>query len=185
VRNTWFCGGSVLVRRRIQTPSVVKVRSAVQLEGEVVLGASPPARRIISFLYLSADAVSVPALLEGGWGRLELKTAARAKPVRPLMSSPQAATTRPACEGWVGETCPRGKHLDEAGLADGFLAADEPVASGGAGGRPRTGGSSCGSRVSHSPRPGCGSSRRTSRGEVAGRRSARSVSCKPRGGRTW
>jgi hypothetical protein len=36
----------VLVRRRIQTPSVAKVRSAVQREGEVVLGASPPARRV-------------------------------------------------------------------------------------------------------------------------------------------
>jgi hypothetical protein len=45
VRNTASYGGSVLVRRRIQTPSVAKVRSAVQLEGEVVLGASPPARR--------------------------------------------------------------------------------------------------------------------------------------------
>ena len=42
---SWASGGSVLVRRRIQTPSVAKVRSAVQLEGEVVLGASPPARR--------------------------------------------------------------------------------------------------------------------------------------------
>ena len=35
----------MLVRRRIQTPSVAKVRSAVQREEEVVLGASPPARR--------------------------------------------------------------------------------------------------------------------------------------------
>ena len=34
----------MLVRRRIQTPSGAKVRSAVQPEGEVVLGASPPAR---------------------------------------------------------------------------------------------------------------------------------------------
>src|SRR5436190_10764212 len=41
-----ICGGSVLVRRWIQTPSVAKVRSAVQREGEVVLGASPPARRL-------------------------------------------------------------------------------------------------------------------------------------------
>ncbi|HEY7148793.1 MAG TPA: hypothetical protein VH420_05040, partial [Gaiellaceae bacterium] len=47
VRNTPFCGGSVLVRRWIQTPSVAKVRSAVQREGEVVLGASPPARRLL------------------------------------------------------------------------------------------------------------------------------------------
>ena len=37
-------GGSVLVRRRIQTPSDAKVLSVVQPEGEVVLGASPPAR---------------------------------------------------------------------------------------------------------------------------------------------
>ena len=35
----------MLVRRWIQTPSAAKVRSAVQREGEVVLGASPPARR--------------------------------------------------------------------------------------------------------------------------------------------
>jgi hypothetical protein len=34
----------VLVRRRIQTPSDAKVLSVVQPEGEVVLGASPPAR---------------------------------------------------------------------------------------------------------------------------------------------
>src|SRR6266545_5785204 len=38
-------GGSALVRRRIQTPSVATVLSVVQPEGEVVLGASPPARR--------------------------------------------------------------------------------------------------------------------------------------------
>src|SRR6266508_1081750 len=37
-------GGSALVRRRIQTPSDAKVLSVVQPEGEVVLGASPPAR---------------------------------------------------------------------------------------------------------------------------------------------
>jgi hypothetical protein len=36
----------VLVRRRIQTPSDAKVLSVVQPEGEVVLGASPPARLI-------------------------------------------------------------------------------------------------------------------------------------------
>ena len=35
----------MLVPRRIQTPSGATVRSVVQLEGEVVLGASPPARR--------------------------------------------------------------------------------------------------------------------------------------------
>jgi hypothetical protein len=34
----------VLVRRRIQTPSDATVLSVVQPEGEVVLGASPPAR---------------------------------------------------------------------------------------------------------------------------------------------
>jgi hypothetical protein len=44
-------GGSALVRRRIQTPFGATVRSAVQLEGEVVLGASPPARRSFA-LYL-------------------------------------------------------------------------------------------------------------------------------------
>src|SRR6266540_3803119 len=38
-------GGSALVRRRIQTPSDATVLSVVQPEGEVVLGASPPARR--------------------------------------------------------------------------------------------------------------------------------------------
>src|SRR6266542_3743360 len=38
-------GGSALVRRRIQTPSVATVLSVFQPEGEVVLGASPPARR--------------------------------------------------------------------------------------------------------------------------------------------
>src|SRR6266498_1470393 len=37
-------GGSALVRRRIQTPSGATVLSVVQPEGEVVLGASPPAR---------------------------------------------------------------------------------------------------------------------------------------------
>jgi hypothetical protein len=40
-------GGSVLVRRRIQTPSVASVLSVVQPEGEVVLGASPPARHFV------------------------------------------------------------------------------------------------------------------------------------------
>src|SRR5213078_4848773 len=54
----WFCvqrgacssysegGGSALVRRRIQTPSDATVLSVVQPEGEVVLGASPPARHL-------------------------------------------------------------------------------------------------------------------------------------------
>jgi hypothetical protein len=55
----------VLVRRRIQTPSVAKVRSAVQLEGEVVLGASPPARR-----FLARE--SGPPLRESrAWGQRE------------------------------------------------------------------------------------------------------------------
>src|SRR4249919_917453 len=39
-------GGSALVRRRIQTPSDATVLSVVQPEGEVVLGASPLARRL-------------------------------------------------------------------------------------------------------------------------------------------
>src|SRR6185436_4742941 len=39
-------GGSALVRRRIQTPSDATVLSVVQPEGEVVLGASPPARHL-------------------------------------------------------------------------------------------------------------------------------------------
>src|SRR5205807_1136426 len=39
-----FRGGSALVRRWIQTPSAGSVLSVVQPEGEVVLGASPPAR---------------------------------------------------------------------------------------------------------------------------------------------
>ena len=37
-------GGSALIRRWIQTPSAGPVLSAVKPEGEVVLGASPPAR---------------------------------------------------------------------------------------------------------------------------------------------
>src|SRR5436190_11735477 len=41
-------GGSVLVRRRIQTPSDATVLSVVQPEGEVVLGGSPPARRLLA-----------------------------------------------------------------------------------------------------------------------------------------
>ena len=40
-------GGSALVRRWIQTPSAGTVLSAVQPEGKVVLGASPPARRLL------------------------------------------------------------------------------------------------------------------------------------------
>jgi hypothetical protein len=44
IRHTPAGGGSVLVRRRIQTPSDAKVLSVVQPEEEVVLGASPPAR---------------------------------------------------------------------------------------------------------------------------------------------
>src|SRR2546430_4573949 len=43
-RHTQGSGGSALVRRRIQTPSDATVLSVVQPEGEVVLGASPPAR---------------------------------------------------------------------------------------------------------------------------------------------
>ena len=87
----------MLVRRRIQTPSVAKVRSAVQREGEVVLGASPPARRPI----LVVQRVFVPRLVvrlrlePAGGGPVGLKTAARAKPARPPVSSPRAATTRP------------------------------------------------------------------------------------------
>ena len=84
-----ICGGSVLVRRRIQTPSAAKVRSAVQREGEVVLGASPPARRINSFLSLFADRDSTPPDTRWRLGPVGHKTAARAEPVRPLMSSPQ------------------------------------------------------------------------------------------------
>ena len=41
-------GGSALVRRRIQTPSAVAVLSAANRRGEVVLGASPPARMLRS-----------------------------------------------------------------------------------------------------------------------------------------
>src|SRR5687767_11942460 len=40
----WRLSGSVLVGCRIQTPSGAAVLGAVQPEGEVVLGASPPAR---------------------------------------------------------------------------------------------------------------------------------------------
>ena len=46
IRHTPAGGGSALVRRRIQTPSDAKVLSVVQPEEEVVLGASPPARRL-------------------------------------------------------------------------------------------------------------------------------------------
>src|SRR6187431_421558 len=67
-------GGSVLVRRRIQTPSAAKVRSAVQREGEVVLGASPPARRIIflSCCFWPAKARLAQVVGDGG-GRLGLR----------------------------------------------------------------------------------------------------------------
>src|SRR5829696_4957076 len=46
IRHTHRSGGSALVRRRIQTPSDATVLSVVQPEGEVVLGASPPARHL-------------------------------------------------------------------------------------------------------------------------------------------
>src|SRR3954453_19986352 len=69
-------GGFSLVRGWIQTPSVAKVRSATIAEGEVVLGASPPARPHC-----------------GRAGGLKRRTG---KARTPPMSSPQAATTRPA-----------------------------------------------------------------------------------------
>src|SRR5207248_10332394 len=41
-------GGSMLVRRRIQTPSVANGPERGSTEGEVVLGASPPARPLLA-----------------------------------------------------------------------------------------------------------------------------------------
>src|SRR5437870_7545632 len=69
-------GGSVLVRRRIQPPSDATVLSVVQPEGEVVLGASPPARR------LSAQS---PA------------------PLRGAMTTLCGAFSRPACSADAGK----------------------------------------------------------------------------------
>src|SRR5437764_15395317 len=68
-------GGFALVRLWIQTPSVAKVRSATIAEGEVVLGASPPAR---------------PRRAGGPTRPHGQKTA------RPPMSAAQALQTRPA-----------------------------------------------------------------------------------------
>src|ERR671931_585391 len=82
-------GGFALVRRWIQTPSVAKVRSATNTEGEVVLGASPPAR--------------LPPQAAGG--PVGIKTRARAKPVRALRSAAQALTTRPALCTQDGVAC--------------------------------------------------------------------------------
>ena len=70
----------MLVRRRIQTPSVATVLSVVQPEGEVVLGASPPARRFAAggFVCLCGDAVSAEA---GTYGSLTSRgPSARANP---------------------------------------------------------------------------------------------------------
>ena len=92
----------MLVRRWIQTPSVAKVRSAVQLEGEVVLGASPPARRPYlewedAPLFGAPFRVGTLSLSKEGGGPVGLKTAVRAKPVRPLVVSASAddAARRP------------------------------------------------------------------------------------------
>src|SRR5215213_10250642 len=72
-------GGSALVRRRIQTPSDATVLSVVQPEGEVVLGASPLARR--------------PRRRAGG----RIRSTGKAR--RPLMSPSQATSRRPAAHG--------------------------------------------------------------------------------------
>jgi hypothetical protein len=73
-------GGSVLVRRRIQTPSDAKVLSVVQPEGEVVLGASPPARH-----YPRKSGRPVPGATMTTFGgfsyRVRVSERARAKPV--------------------------------------------------------------------------------------------------------
>ena len=53
--------GSALVRRWIQTPSAGSVLSAVQPEGRVVLGASPPARCCIAVLDATSAANRRPA----------------------------------------------------------------------------------------------------------------------------
>ncbi|MGZ8707843.1 MAG: hypothetical protein ACXW0R_10730 [Gaiellaceae bacterium] len=47
----------MLVRRRIQTPSDAMVLSVVQPEEEVVLGASPPARRLSSEIRRSSSEI--------------------------------------------------------------------------------------------------------------------------------
>src|SRR5438552_12490477 len=70
-------GGPALVRRRIQTPSDATVLSVVQPEGEVVLGASPPARR-----FCEAKAAAARA----GYGR-------PAKPADLLWSAAQSAAS--------------------------------------------------------------------------------------------
>ena len=49
----------MLVRRRIQTPSDAAVLSVVQPEEEVVLGASPPARRSSSEIRRASRAMMI------------------------------------------------------------------------------------------------------------------------------
>src|SRR5436189_6353594 len=90
----WFCvqrgacssysegGGSRLGRRRIQTPSDATVLSVVQPEGEVVLGASPPARR----------------LAQRGGGPVGPNTGARQSRAPFYWSAAQALPRRPAAQ---------------------------------------------------------------------------------------
>ena len=78
----------MLVRRRIQTPSVAKVRSAVQREGEVVLGASPPTRRINSVFFLFANFLPLPTGTRGG-GRSGLRRPHGLSPSGLYVSSPR------------------------------------------------------------------------------------------------
>src|SRR5437773_11517539 len=75
-------GGSALVRRRIQTPSDATVLSVVQPEGEVVLGASPPARR----------------LAQRGGGPVGPNTGARQSRAPFYWSAAQALPRRPAAQ---------------------------------------------------------------------------------------
>ena len=151
-------------------------------------------------------------------GPVGLKTAARAEPVRPLVSSPQAATTRPAADLGTGlrdGARPACSHRtpglfhrnhvrrltpDMALWPDGFAQPSEKCAAAMSTrylsgvrhrtwpclaatwlGRRRTGGSSAGRACSRLPRRGSGSSRRTCRGAVAARGSARSASGARRG----
>src|SRR5829696_3434306 len=71
IRHTHRSGGSALVRRRIQTPSDATVLSVVQPEGEVVLGASPPARRVARSANSSLAQSGQRGGPEGGEGHSE------------------------------------------------------------------------------------------------------------------
>src|SRR6266508_2769874 len=102
-------GGSALVRRRIQTPSDAKVLSVVQPEGEVVLGASPPARRFAAGrpLHPPARRQSRPA----SYGRHRKRCLSGP----PLRGGPEGVTagrqSRPASYGRHRKRCLSGPPL--------------------------------------------------------------------------